>query len=280
MGWKRLGALSLLRRAEISRAPATGARQASRFSARVTACNDGTVRMMTMTEVSTLLSFAPVEWRHRRVALLLGACLVLLGVARAEAATITWHWAGPVTGYSCVFGPCITTLDTIVPLGTTVDVFVSFASDFPTSPNPSLPCYLGQTSTSLQVLGRTYTNTGSVFVDGEGFGGNCATGGASYDHVEIVVPNWALTNPPIGPALPNGWVPFSGGGLDGLWWGGDLTSVQPTSINTQFPAFNRPLQDAPQRFTANLQAVPVPEPATWLLLATGLSAAAWRRRGQ
>jgi hypothetical protein len=240
----------------------------------------GAVRM-TMMELSTLLSFAPVEGRNRRVALLLGTCLVLLGVARAEAATITWHWAGPVTGYTCVFGPCgPTTLDSVVPLGTPVDVFVSLDPDAAPS-NPSLPCYLGSASASLQVLGRTYTNTGSVFVDGAGFAGSCATGGASSDQVEIVMPNWALTlatTPPSGPALPDGWVPFSPGGLDGLWWSGDLTSVQPTSIASQFPAFNRPLQDAPQRFTANLQAVPVPEPATWLLLSTGLSVAAWRRR--
>jgi len=229
---------------------------------------------MTMTELSTLLPFVKVDWRNRSVALLLGTCLLLLGVARADAATITWHWAGPVTGYTCVFGPCgPTTLDTVVPLGTTVDVFVSFGSDFPTYPNPSIPCYLGQTSTSLQVMGQTYTNTGYVFVDGAGFAGNCIGGGAD-DHVEIVVPNWAVS----GPGLLDGWVPFSLGGLDGLWWNGDLTSIQPTSISAQFPAFNRPSQDAPQRFTANLQAVPVPEPATWLLLGTGLSAAAWRRR--
>jgi len=248
-----------------------------------------------MTEQPTLLSCAPLEWRSRGALLpatrgrrpigrtltsgILGTCLLLLGVARAEAATMTWHWAGPVSGYLCAAGgTCSITLDTVVPLGTTVDVFVSFESDFPTYPDPLRPCYLGNTSTSLQVLGRTYTNRGFVFVDGEGFAGNCATGGASYDHVEIVQPNWALAQFPPGPALPDGWVPFGQPSIDGLWWDGDLTSVQPTSINSQFPAFYRPLQDAPQRFTANLQAVP--EPSTWLLLSIGLSAAAWRRRRQ
>ena len=46
-----------------------------------------------------------------------------LGVATAEAAPIVWHWAGTVTGHtSARTGP---TLDTVVPLGTRVDVMVS-----------------------------------------------------------------------------------------------------------------------------------------------------------
>ena len=126
-----------------------------------------------MTSLSTVLSFSPVESRNGRVALLLATCLVLLGVARAEAATITWHWTGPVTGYTCALGSCgPITIDSVVPLGTPVDVFVSFAPDFPTYPNPALPCLAGSASLSLQVVGRTYTAPSSfVFVDAAGFAG-------------------------------------------------------------------------------------------------------------
>jgi hypothetical protein len=214
-----------------------------------------------------------------------GARLVLLvaalttaefGAATAEAGMITWHWAGPVTGYvgDGFGGP---TLDAVVPLGTPVDVIVSFDPGAPYL-NPAT-CLQGMSSASLQVLGRTYTNQGYVWVDAMGLGpGVCAP---SLDHVEIVVPSWGSG----GPALPDGWVPISFGEnfFPALWWGGDLTSVQPTFVDSQFPKFYRPGQSTPQRFTANLQAVPnqavpVPEPSTMLLLSTGLSLAAWRRR--
>lgn len=243
-----------------------------------------------MTEQPTLLSFAPVEWLSRALALfsatrggrpigrtltsgMLGTCLLVLGVARAEAAPITWHWAGPVTGYACMFGyDCPITLDTSVPLSTQVSVSVTFASDFPTYPNALNPCLMGVASTSLQVLGRTYTSQGYVWEDASGFGGGVCMAGV--DWVEIVVPSWGAG----GPALPDGWVPFNQSYLPGLYWSGDLTGVQPAFIGSQLPTFYRPFgQDSPQRFTADLQAVPVPEPSTWLLLSTVLSAAGARR---
>jgi hypothetical protein len=221
-----------------------------------------------MTQRPTLLSFASG---------IAGTCLLFIGVATAEATPITWHWAGPVTGYRCMSGgPCDATLDTIVPLGTTVDVFLSLDPDVPTYPNSSLNCLWGYASTSLQVLGRTYTSRGFVWDEAYGFGpGICVPG---YDVIEVVVPSWGSS--PADLALPGGWVPFSGSSyLPGLWWGGDLTSVQPMSVSSQFPYFYQPRQSIPQRFTANLQAqAVVPEPSTWLLLSTGLSVAAWMRR--
>lgn len=216
--------------------------------------------------------------RHTAKLVLMVAALTTaeLGIATAEAAPIVWHWAGTVTGHtSARTGP---TLDTVVPLGTRVDVMVSLdpgASHL----NPAI-CLQGMASASFQVLGRTYTNAGYVWEDAMGFGpGMCAP---SLNNVEIVVPSWGFG----GPALPDDWAHFSTYDfLPGLWWGGDLASGQPASIGSQFPLFRIPGQSIPQRFTANLQAVPdlqatpVPEPATWLLFSTGLSAAAaWRRR--
>lgn len=203
--------------------------------------------------------------------------VIVLGVAKAEASIMTWHWAGPVTGYSgfpCNPGFDCPTLDTIVPLGTTIDVLVSLDPATPANAN----CLAGTASASLQVLGRTYTNTGFVWVDAFGFGGGiCAPGS---DRVEIVVPSWGSG----GPALPDGWVPFpilSDSFFPGLWWSGDLTSTQPTEIASQFFRFHLPDQAPPQRFIADLQAVapmhPVPEPATMTLLGGGL-AAAWAAR--
>ena len=202
----------------------------------------------------------------------LATCVLLFGVARAEAEIITWHWAGAVTGYIGVTGIGLPTLDTAVPLGTPVDVFVTLDPEA-SFLNPAI-CLQGMASTSLQVLGRTYTSEGHVWVDASGFGGGLCSPGSN--RVEIVVPSWGSG----GPALPDGWVPFSPAFLPGLWWGGDLTS-QPTFIGSQLPSFWIPEQSLPQRFTANLQAVqdlqPVPEPSTWLLLGSVLSAAAARR---
>jgi hypothetical protein len=198
---------------------------------------------------------------------------VLVGIS-ASAAPITWHWDGPVTGYSCATGflPCAPfALESVVPLGTPVDVFVSFDPDVPPA-NPSLPCLKGQASMSLQVLGRTYTTQGFVWEDAQGFGpGVCVP---DYGNVEFVAPVWGYG----GPALPDGWVPIQGNFLPGLYWSGDLASGQPASIFSQFPAFELPRQAPEQRFVvANLQAVP--EPSTWLLLGSALSAAAAARRG-
>ena len=205
--------------------------------------------------------------------LILGVALLAVP-ASTEAGTI-WHWSGPVTGYTDPRGGA--SLDSIIPLGTRVDVIVSLTPDAPAM-NPAI-CLQGTASASLQVLGRAYTNDGFVWQDAMGFGpGLCAP---SLDNVEIVVPSWGTG----GPAMPDGWIPF---GIDfsylpGLWWGGSLADGQPRFISGQFPLFYRPGESVPQRFTASLQAVvpvqpsPVPEPATMTMVGVGLALAARRR---
>src|ERR1051325_1962443 len=159
--------------------------------------------------------------------------LIALGISTAEAGTITWHWAGPVTGYigiSCPPGECGLSLESAVPRGTPIDLFLSLDPNS-TPPNPQLPCLRGTASASLQVLGRTYTNTGFVWDEGHGFGpGTCVPG---YDFIEVVVPSWGFGGPP----LPDGWIPFSPDYFPGLWWSGDLTFDQPLSLGYQFPSF-------------------------------------------
>lgn len=205
--------------------------------------------------------------------------VALLAVPTTAAAGTIWHWTGFVTGHTDPRGGL--SLDTVVPLGTPVDVILSLAPDAPYL-NPSI-CLQGTASATLQVLGRSYTNGGYVWEDAMGFGpGVCAP---SFDNVEIVVPAWGTG----GPALPDGWVPF---GIDfnflpGMWWGGSLSDGQPPFISTQLPLFYRPGQSFPQRFTASLQAVPAvqpipaPEPGTMTMVGIGLALALRKRlRGQ
>jgi hypothetical protein len=223
----------------------------------------------------------PAAASRGRLTLVILSGLLLLDVSRAEAALITWHWAGPVTGHSFA-SPCnpgfdCPTLDTVVPVGSTVDVFVTLDPVVPSYPNSS-NCLWGNASASLQVAGRTYTSQGFVWVDAMGFGpGICAPGS---NRVEVVVPGWGSR----GPALPDGWVPFPSLGdfFPGVWWGGEL-STQPTHISSQFFNFHIPDQAPRQRFLADLQAVPaemssVPEPATLTMFGLGLAALAARRR--
>jgi hypothetical protein len=202
--------------------------------------------------------------------------LALLAVPTSAAAgTIVWHWTGVVTGHTPVTAGA--RLDSVVPLGTPVDVMVSLDPGAPYL-NPSI-CLQGRASATLQVLGQSYTNGGFVWEDAMGFGpGVCAP---SLDHVEVVVPSWGSG----GPALADGWIPF---GIDfsflpGLWWSGDLSSGQPTFIGSQLPKFYLPGQSVPQRFTASLQAVPTvqpipaPEPGTMAMVGIGLALAARHR---
>ena len=212
--------------------------------------------------------------KHRARLVLMVAALAAapFGVASAEAGMITWHWAGIVTGFSGA--PAGPTLDSVVPLGTPVDLFMTLDPDAP--PLNAATCLQGTAIASLQFLGRSYTNEGYVWEDGMGFGGGFCS--PSMNQVEVVVPSWGSG----GPALPDGWIPFARN-LDGVWWGGDLTDVQPTFIGSQLPSFYIPDASYPQRFFANFQAVPnsqtapVPEPATMTMVGIGLALAAHRR---
>jgi hypothetical protein len=226
-----------------------------------------------MTGQRKLVPFPRAECRSRSTwsVGLMGVCLLFFGAARAEAAPITWQWAAPVTGYGCPSGPC--EIAAVVPLGTAITVSLTLDPVAPTYPNPLAPCYWGDASASLNVMGLTYTSQAFIFIDAYGFAGNCAPPG-TFDWVEVVVPSWGTS--PAGQALPGGWFPASAGYYPGLWWLGDLTSIQPTTVFSQFPSFRTGTSVPPETFMANLQ--PVPEPSTWLLLSTVLSAAGAKRR--
>ncbi len=201
----------------------------------------------------------------------LGLVLGLVCASPAAGSPVTWQWSGPVTGYTCYnYGVCDTTaFAAVVPLGTTVDVFLTF-NDESTTYNPPASCLWGYGSATFQVLGRTYTSQAWLWNNGMGFdAGVCGAGGN-----EVVVPGWGNGGPP----LPDGWIlyPSSSTTIPGMNWGLDLSWTMPSSINPRFPAF-RLEGNTPARFTVDLQAVP--EPSTWLLLGTGLAAVAARRFG-
>jgi hypothetical protein len=213
-------------------------------------------------------------YRSAQLVFFVAALAVVPPLASVEAATITWHWAGTVSSHTDPRGGA--RLDSIVPLGTPIDVRVTFDPSAAML-NPDI-CLQGRASTSLAVLGKTYTGTGFVWENAMGFGpGLCAP---ALDNVEIVVPSWGVG----GAGLSDGWVPFSDFSyLPGLWWGGDLADGQPAFIASQFPMFYLPGQSVPQRFAASLQAVPnveatpVPEPASMTLFGLSLAAAGARR---
>jgi hypothetical protein len=200
----------------------------------------------------------------------LGLVLGLACASPAAGSPVTYHWSGPVTGYACYYGACDdpNPFAAVVPLGTTVDVLLTFDPDFSATYNPPASCFWGTGSASFQVLGRKYTHTAYLWNDGYGFSGGICGGGGN----EVVVPNWGFG----GPELPGDWSPYWDSPFSGFWWGLDPSWTMPSSIASQFPYFSvDPSEGYPVRFNADLHAVP--EPSTWLLLATGLAAVAGRR---
>jgi hypothetical protein len=150
-----------------------------------------------------------------------------------------------------------------------VNVFVTF--DLAGPPNPSIPCLLALTTATLEIAGVSYVHGGYLFENAFGFGSAQCDPGSN--RVEVVVPFWFEG----GPQLPNGWTPFGGNPLPGLFWPGPLTMNPDKPIGSSFGYFSAP-GHSPQRFTANL--VPVPEPSTVALLGIGtaLCVATLRRR--
>jgi hypothetical protein len=110
----------------------------------------------------------------------LGLVLGLAYASPATGATVTWHWSGPVTGYECFQVGCdVNPFAAVVPLGTTVDVRLTFDPDFSATYNPPENCFWGNGSATFEVLGRTYTSGAWMWNDGYGFGGGYCGGGGN-----------------------------------------------------------------------------------------------------
>ena len=117
----------------------------------------------------------------------LGLVLGLACASPAAGSPVTWHWSSPVTGYTCRYVGCDTSaFAAVVPLGTKVDVLLTFDPDFSATYNPPENCFWGSGTATLRVLGRSYTDGAALWNDGFGFGGGYCGGGGN----EVLIPHF------------------------------------------------------------------------------------------
>jgi len=209
--------------------------------------------------------------------------VVSCAMARPTYATpVTWEWEGTVSAYFCANGvscPTQGALSQTVPVGTTVDVFLTIDPSAPTFPVPQLPCEWGHAaSLSFGVLGQTYTNSDVlVFINQASNMGNCTPAGSL---TEIIALDWGAG--PSAPLLPNGWSDAGANGslvyIPGIEWTGPLTTTPPNRINARFPFF-RNSQFSTEAFESfDLTLVQTPEPSSVVLTISGLAAFLRTRR--